>query len=141
MVSYSNMTEQHTLFTDGGARGNPGPSATGAFLFDSEGRLVDFTGEYIGEATNNKAEYEALILGLELAIANKVKKLLCNLDSELVVMQVNGAYRVKSPDLKPLSEKVNALKAKFEEVTFAHVRREKNKHADRMVNTLLDAVK
>jgi ribonuclease HI len=126
------------LFTDGGARGNPGPAATGAFLFDSSEKLISFTGSYLGSATNNQAEYEALILGLELAEKENVTKLECFLDSELIVKQLNGEYKVKDEKMKKLKVQVDKAINQFEIVKFTHIKRELNKHADRMVNLILD---
>lgn len=126
------------LYTDGGARGNPGPAATGAVLFDSENNLVEFDATYLGETTNNMAEYEALLLGLSIAIKNNVEELVCFLDSELIVMQVNGAYQVKNKALKEKYKKIKVLKESFKSIKFAHVRREKNKFADKLVNVVLD---
>lgn len=131
----------HKLFTDGGARGNPGPSATGIFLFDKEDKLVTFTGTYLGEKTNNFAEYSALIEGLKLAKKEKVKEINCHLDSELVVKQLNGEYKVKNEDMQMLFKEVEKLKKDFENIKFTHVRRENNKFADRMVNIILDSTK
>lgn len=130
----------YKLFTDGGSRGNPGKAAIGYFLFDKEDKLVDFGGEYIGENTNNNAEYNGLIAGLKLAKKNDVKEINCNLDSELVVKQLNGEYKVKHPDMQTLFAKVEELKKNFTEIKFTHVRREFNKHADKMVNTILDSI-
>lgn len=129
---------KYNLFTDGGSRGNPGNAATGAFLFNEQNELIDFTGKYLGVASNNVAEYNALIEGLELAIENKVKNLNCNLDSELIVKQLNGEYKVKHPDMKTLFDKVKLLIAKFDECKFTHIRREFNKNADKLVNLILD---
>lgn len=130
----------YSLFTDGGARGNPGPSAAGALVFDQDNVLQNFTAEYLGEMTNNRAEYEALIRGLQLALKMKVENLNVFMDSELIVMQVNGAYQVKNAELKELYNKVKELKDKFSQIKFVHVRREKNKHADRLVNIVLDSI-
>ncbi len=128
-----------SLFTDGGARGNPGPAASGFVIFNEQQQLVQLDSVYLGEATNNLAEYEGLLMGLKAAKNNYIKKLKCYLDSELIVMQVNGAYRVKQPQLKEKWEQVKALTEFFEEIKFIHVRREKNKFADKLVNIALDA--
>lgn len=127
------------LFTDGGSRGNPGNAAIGYFLFEDD-NLVDFGGEFIGTNTNNNAEYNGLIAGLKLAKKNKVEELECFLDSELVVKQLNGEYKVKHPDMKKLFDEVQNLKTDFETLSFKHVRREHNKHADKMVNIVLDSI-
>lgn len=126
-----------TLFTDGGARGNPGPAGIGYVLRIADKEAI-FHGEYIGETTNNQAEYRALIAGMTRARAESVQELECFLDSELVVKQLNGQYKVKHPDLKPVVETVRSLKAHFSKVTFTAVRREKNKEADALVNGALD---
>lgn len=125
------------LFSDGGARGNPGPAGIGFILKISKSKPIEF-GEYVGKATNNQAEYLAIKGGLERALKEKVSELACFLDSELVVKQLNGEYRVKNHGLRPIFEEVKELAGKFDEVTFSHVRREKNKEADRMVNEAID---
>jgi ribonuclease HI len=126
----------YTLYTDGGARGNPGPAAIGIVLKKNEDVLVQ-KAKYIGVATNNQAEYQALILGLHTAL-DHAKELKCLLDSELVVKQLNGEYRVKDEKLKPLFEKVKKLEEDFTRVTFHHIPREKNKLADLLLNEELD---
>lgn len=128
------------LFTDGGARGNPGPAAVGGVLYQGDKLLADFS-KYIGETTNNVAEYQALIDGLELAIKNQVTELDCYLDSKLVVEQVNKNWKIKEAHLQKLFVKVWNLSLKFKKVTFSHVRREQNKEADALVNKALDAQK
>ncbi len=127
----------HKLYTDGGARNNPGPAGIGGVLFDSDKLIAEFS-EYIGEATNNQAEYEAIIAGLKLAIKHKIKKLDCYLDSKLVVEQVNKNWKIKEPVLQKLFVKAYNLTHKFDKVTFNHVRREKNTQADALVNKALD---
>lgn len=129
----------HSLFTDGGARGNPGPAAAAAVLLNEQEEIVARDGKYVGADTNNFAEYTGLVLGLNLALANGVTELKCHLDSELIVMQMNGAYRVKEKRLKEMWDNANALVSKFADIKFVHVRREKNKIADKMVNEILDA--
>jgi len=127
-----------TLHTDGGSRGNPGPAGIGGVISDSNGEfLVEFK-KYIGVATNNIAEYMALIEGLRLAIDNEIKALDCYLDSELIVKQLNGQYKVKDSNMKLLFAKVTELLSNFDSVKFEHVRRENNKEADRLVNEALD---
>jgi ribonuclease HI len=127
------------MFADGGARGNPGPAAAGAVLFDEGGEVLREVGEYLGTATNNVAEWRALIAGLEAAIELGIDDLDVRMDSELVVRQVNGIYRVKHPDLVPLSEKARRLLRKFSRFTVQHVRRKENAAADAVVNQVLDA--
>ncbi|MEK7556345.1 MAG: ribonuclease HI family protein, partial [Patescibacteria group bacterium] len=103
---------QATLYTDGGARGNPGPGGIGYILSFEDGREVS-KGTYIGEATNNQAEYKALRAGMARARAEGVSQLLCRLDSELAVKQLSGEYRVKDPDLKPLFDEVKSIASGF----------------------------
>ncbi|MBP9802013.1 ribonuclease HI family protein [Patescibacteria group bacterium] len=126
------------LFTDGGSRGNPGPAAIGGVLYEEEKVLADFS-HYLGQGTNNQAEYSALLMGLELAKKHKVTDLQCFLDSELVVKQLNKEYRVKDADLAKLFVKVWNLSQEFKSISFRHVRRELNKEADRLVNLALDS--
>jgi ribonuclease HI len=127
-----------TIFTDGGARGNPGPAGCGAIIYNSKKEIVAKIGQYIGKNTNNQAEYRALIMGLERAKKIKAAEVRCYLDSELVVKQLNREYRVKDKDLEPLFIKVHNLTLNFKKVIFNHIRREKNKEADRLVNLVLD---
>ena len=128
----------YTLRTDGGARGNPGPAA-GAFVLESEdGAVVRSGGRYLGETTNNVAEYEALIWGLETAIDHGVRRLKVCADSELVVRQVNGVYKVKHPNMKPLHTRVTVLMRRFDHVEVAHVRRADNTLADALANEAMD---
>ncbi len=126
-----------TLFTDGGSRGNPGAAGIGYVLTPDTGAQI-LHGEYIGETTNNQAEYQALVAGLKRAHGAGVTELDCFLDSLLVVMQVQGKYRVKNEELKPLVLEVKELAKKFTKISFAHVRREKNALADKLVNEALD---
>ncbi len=128
------------LFTDGGSRGNPGPAAIGGVLYEEEKVLANFS-HYLGQGTNNQAEYNALLMGLELAKKHKVTDLQCFLDSELVVKQLNKEYRVKDADLAKLFVKVWNLSQEFKSISFRHVRRELNKEADRLVNLALDSYK
>ena len=134
--SYPSHQSQQSLFTDGGARGNPGPAAIGIVLKKGDDILVQ-KAKRIGNATNNQAEYEALILGLHEG-QKHTKELKCFLDSELVVKQLNGEYRVRDEKLKPLYEKVKKVVEDFEKVTFHHIPREKNKLADLLLNEELD---
>ncbi len=134
--------KQLSVYTDGGARGNPGPAALGVVIMDESGKVVKEFIRYLGETTNNQAEYKALIAGLEQV--GKLSKpagvaLRAFLDSELVVKQMKGEYRVKDEDLKPLFAKVQKLSQTFGHIVFTHIRREKNTHADSLVNRALDA--
>jgi ribonuclease HI len=127
------MNKKLTIFTDGGARGNPGPAGIGVFI---EG--VGEYKKYIGETTNNQAEYKAVILALEKAKDLGAEELDFYLDSELVVKQLKREYRVRDAGLATLFVKVWNLCAEFKKVSFTHVRREKNKEADRLVNEAID---
>lgn len=127
-----------TIFTDGGARGNPGPAGIGAVILSEEGKVVAEVSEYIGEATNNQAEYKALIAALTKAKKLGALELEVFLDSELVVKQLNREYRVKDKDLAPLFVSVYNISLGFKKIVFKHIRREKNELADKLVNQALD---
>ncbi len=131
--------ERYHLYTDGGARGNPGPAGIGARLLTAAGDVVDELADYIGEATNNVAEYQALLSGLELALDRGVQRLNVFLNSELVVRQVNGQYKVKDATLKAMHGQVVRLLHQFHETEVRHVRREQNAAADALVNQAIDA--
>lgn len=128
-----------TLYSDGGSRGNPGAAALGYVLTLEDDREIKH-GEYIGETTNNQAEYAAIIAGLAKAVELGVTQLDCYLDSELVVRQINGDYKVKNGDLRPRFAEVVQTKQKFEKITFTHIPREKNNEADSLVNDALDNI-
>jgi ribonuclease HI len=128
-----------TMFADGGSRGNPGPAASGAVLFDESGALLREVGTYLGVATNNVAEWTGLVTGLEAALEMGVDDLAVRLDSELVVKQISGQYRVKHEGLIPLHAKAKVLLRKFVRVDVQHVRRKENAAADALVNQVLDA--
>lgn len=128
------------LFTDGGSRGNPGQSAIACIIEDpSTGKIVREHYEYIGIATNNIAEYRALIEGLKIARRYHPNRLICHLDSELIVKQMSGEYRVKMPSLRDYFEEIQELKLSFPAVEFVHIPREDNFRADALVNKVLDA--
>lgn len=127
------------LYSDGGARGNPGPAAIGIVLKNPQGEIVLEHGEYIGEQTNNVAEYTALLRGLELAKEQGALEVDCFLDSELVVKQLNKEYKVKDERLQKLFIAVWNISNGFKRVTYTHVRREQNTEADFMVNSALDS--
>jgi len=129
---------KYKLFTDGGARGNPGPAGIGGVLYNSKNEVVANFSVYLGKTTNNQAEYKALLKGLELALENKVEELNCYLDSELVVKQLKREYKVKNKDLAPLFIKVWSLSLKFKKITFNHVTRDKNTIADALANQAMD---
>ena len=126
------------LFADGGSRGNPGPAGAGAVLLDPQGNTVEELSRFLGQTTNNVAEYEGLIMGLEAARKHGAASLAVRLDSELLVKQLNGQYRVKAPNLKPLFEKARKIISAFDKVDVGHVRREFNKEADRLANLAMD---
>lgn len=127
-----------TLRCDGGSRGNPGPSAYGFVLTDPGGRRIEARGEAFGIATNNVAEYRSLIAGLESAAGHGAAKVLVQMDSELVVRQMKGEYRVKNAGLKPLFERARQARERFDDVRFTAVPRDDNALADRLVNEALD---
>jgi len=127
-----------TVNVDGGARGNPGPAAIGVVLRDPDGAVVEELGETIGKATNNVAEYRALLRGIELAAAHGATELELIGDSELVVRQIEGRYKVKDATLRELYEEAKRELTGFESWSIRHVRREANADADRLVNTALD---
>ena len=128
-----------TLYTDGGARGNPGPAGIGVVLRDEYGEVVGEIAQGIGEATNNVAEYAALIAGLELAQTKGVSDLEVYMDSELVVSQLLGKWKIKKDTLRPLAVKARALMNRFDSCELKHVRRELNADADRLANQGMDA--
>lgn len=136
--------EKITVFTDGGARGNPGPAAIGVYVVDSEGKTILEAKETIGNSTNNFAEYQAVAAALNILkkkYGNKTKTMdiTLKLDSELVKKQLNGEYQVKEPGLIPLFIEIHNLKvASFPKLTLKHIPRAENKEADRLVNEALD---
>jgi len=133
------MIDKLIIHTDGGARGNPGPAAIGAVLQTTDNKVLAEVSEYIGETTNNQAEYKAVIAALEQAKDLKVQEVNLYADSELVVKQLNREYKVKHPDLAPLYVKVYNLSQSFKKIKFHHIPRERNKAADALVNQALDA--
>ncbi|MDD5623323.1 MAG: ribonuclease HI family protein [Candidatus Peribacteraceae bacterium] len=128
------------LFTDGGSRGNPGQAAIGCILEDPKGgTTLREHYERIGIETNNVAEYRALIEGLKIAKRYSPNRLICHLDSELIVRQLNGEYRVRMPTLKPFVEEIQSLAKAFPAIVFKHIPRNDNYRADALVNRALDA--
>ncbi len=127
-----------TIYTDGGARGNPGPAAIGVIIKNALGNTVAGYGEYLGKQTNNYAEYSALISGLKKAKELGADEVECVLDSELVTKQMNRQYKVKEPTLQKLFIQTFNLASAFKRVCFRHIRREGNKEADGWVNKILD---
>ncbi len=136
-----NQSQQHKklwLSTDGGARGNPGPAALGFVLKDEHNKIVMEHGQYLGETTNNVAEYSALIEGLKAALVLGAVAIEISMDSELIVKQMSGEYKIKQPHLQELAQQVKRLLSDFDSYTFKHVLRAYNKEADRMVNKAID---
>ena len=128
------------LSTDGGARGNPGPAAFAYVLESEDGHVLDARGEAIGVATNNVAEYRALVAGLEKAVEAGVTELEVVSDSELLVKQMRGEYKVKNPTLADLKAEAESLARRLPKVVYTAVRREHNELADRLVNEALDRI-
>lgn len=132
-------TQKAILYSDGGSRGNPGPSAAGFIIMNERDEVVYEGGKYLGVTSNNQAEYQAVQLALEKALELGIREIEFRLDSLLVVNQMNGLYKVKNPDLWPIHSAIANLVRKFDRVHFVHVRREFNRLADGMVNKTLDA--
>ena len=130
------------LNSDGGSRGNPGPAACAAVIHDNKGNKVGEYGVFIGHATNNEAEYKGLILGLEKSLElakGEPLDLDCYLDSELVVKQLNGQYKVKNENIKIFVGKIHLLEKSFHSISYNHVLRGKNQEADALLNQVLDS--
>ena len=126
------------IFTDGASRGNPGPAAIGATIKDMQGRLITSISQPIGRATNNQAEYRAIIAALEQAIKLGANQVDIRSDSELVSRQINGQYRVKTASLRPLYLKVKQQPSQLKGFTINHIPRQQNREADRLANIALD---
>lgn len=137
--SSGRLPKEVKLYGDGGSRGNPGPSAYGFAILDMNDNVLFKRGQYIGITTNNQAEYKAVLFGLEEAKKQGAKKVEVYLDSQLVVNQMNGSYKVRNQDLLPIYNSIKSLLTNFESISFTHVPRELNKLADSMVNEALDA--
>lgn len=127
-----------TIFTDGASRGNPGPAAIAAVFYRDREKIGEY-GKFIGKATNNEAEYQAIILALQKAKALKAKTIAFFLDSELAAKQLNHEYKIRDEKIIPLFVKVWNLMLDFDKTAFTHIPREKNKEADKLVNRVLDA--
>ncbi len=138
MSASDRSTRPYLLQADGASRGNPGPAAYGFLLLDPAGRTVAEGGAPVGHATNNVAEYRGLLAGLESARSLGVRRLEVRLDSELVVRQMNGVYRVKSAALQTMHARARELTSGFESVTYRHVPRAENQRADELANRALD---
>ncbi len=125
-------------YGDGASRGNPGPASLGVVLYDEAGRELHRSSRALGRATNNQAEYQAAIAALEAALGLGASEVDLHMDSELVVRQLSGRYRVRNPRLIPLHKRILALRSRFERVTVRHVPREENRVADALANEALD---
>lgn len=126
------------LFTDGASRGNPGEAGAGIAILDEQGNELVGTGKYLGKCTNNEAEYRALLFGLAKCAEFGTGSIMAHLDSELIVKQIQGLYKVKHPNLKPLYNETMKKFADFASVRVTHVRREKNSRADELANLAID---
>ncbi len=126
---------------DGGSRGNPGPAAFAAVMKTADGELMEEVSGFLGRTTNNVAEYQALLAALDYALAHQCRRLRVLADSELLVRQINGTYKVKNHNLKPLYDRAKHLIARFESFSIQHVYREENREADRLANRTLDAAR
>lgn len=126
------------LYTDGACRGNPGYGGAGAVLVDENGNVVESVKKFLGLCTNNVAEYKALILGLEEALKQNCSQVHIFLDSELLVRQINGVYKVKDETLKVLMRELKVLLTSLDEYTVEHIGRNKNRLADRLANEAID---
>lgn len=139
------MKKTIVIYTDGGSRGNPGPAGIGAVLKDKHGKVLKEVSEYLGETTNNVAEYMAVLRAVEeakkLSADTGEVVLECYLDSQLVERQLNGIYKIKEPRLKEIAEKIKLLLKEFSGFTFTHVYRDKNEEADELANRAMDHAK
>lgn len=143
LVPWYTVPMRFTIYGDGGSRGNPGPSGSGAIIRNAEGETVATISEFIGIATNNVAEYTAVVRALETLVGmleSKAKdaEVHVRLDSMLVVRQMNGEWKIKHPSMKPLAARVSELVPLFKSVSFEHVYRESNLDADRLANEAMD---
>ena len=135
---FEHSGESIVAYCDGGSRGNPGPAGFGVYIQDSAGKVVGELSQFLGVHTNNFAEYSALLASLEFAITNGHRSLRVVSDSELMVKQIKGQYRVNSPELRPLYEEAKRRIARLDHFQIQHVLREKNRHADRLANVAMD---
>ncbi|MBU0613347.1 ribonuclease HI family protein [Patescibacteria group bacterium] len=126
------------IYTDGGARGNPGPAASGVVIFNDQKKMIGEYSKFLGETTNNQAEYRAVLLALEKALELEGTEIVLYSDSELIVNQLNRKYKVKNKELSTIFVKIWNIAQKFDSVSYHHVPREKNKLADAQVNECLD---
>ena len=138
VMAASASDPQRIAFIDGGSRGNPGPAGYGVVIQDGAGETIETLARSIGTATNNVAEYHALLAALEYALDRKWRRLEIFCDSELVVRQMQGPYRGQSPDLKPLYQRARELAGQLEQFSLQHVPREQNRRADQLANAAMD---
>jgi len=134
----ANLPDYATVYTDGGSRGNPGPSAAGYYILSAEGEVLDRGGEFIGITNSRQAEYIALKLGVEKAIQHGLKKVVFRVDNLMLAGHMNGTYKIKNRELWPIYDEINQLVTKLDSVVFQQVKREKNIQADSEVNRVLD---
>jgi ribonuclease HI len=135
---FGNPGESIVAYCDGGSRGNPGPAGFGVYIQDATGGVIAELSQFLGKRTNNFAEYSALLAALEFAIAKGHGSLRVVSDSELMVKQIKGQYRVNSPELRPLYEEAKRRITQLQRFQIQHVLRDKNKHADRLANVAMD---
>jgi len=133
-----NASSAHTAHVDGGARGNPGPAGFGVVIHDAQGKKVAELSQYLGHRTNNYAEYNGLLAALRYAIAQRIPSLKVISDSELMVRQMKGIYKVRHPELRKLYDEAQRLTAQIEYVEIRHAFREHNQDADRLANQAMD---
>jgi ribonuclease HI len=138
-INHPDVPETIKMFSDGGSRGNPGPSASGYVLLTENDEVIVKKGVYLGITTNNQAEYKSLLFGLEEALSLGVQVVYVYMDSLLVINQMKGLFKIKNRDLMPIYHSINEVVTKFKKVTFTHVPREFNKLADKEVNDCLDS--
>lgn len=131
------MHDELTIFTDGGSRGNPGPAASGVVIKTTDGKVIEAFGRYLGDTTNNQAEYKAVLFALQEAKKYNPRRIQFFMDSQLAVRQLNGDYRMKNEFLRPIYDQILKLADQYE-TSFEHVYREKNKEADAQVNIAID---
>ena len=132
------MAVKAIIYTDGGSRGNPGPSALGVVVTEESGKVLKEYSHYLGEVTNNQAEYEAVIFALQKAKQLGIKEVELRVDSELIGRQLLGKYKIKDPDLQPLFLKAWNLRLDYDKVDIKIIPREQNREADKLVNRELD---
>ncbi len=134
------MEDRVLVYTDGGSRGNPGPAAAGMLVYSPEGRLLEHASEYLGHATNNQAEYAALLRALELSQKHTRSEVICHSDSELMVRQLKGEYKVKNPGIQKAVQNIRQAEKAFSKVEYVHLPRTnpRIRLADTMVNRVLD---